>query len=99
MSIKSIHFLCAIPRKTHDGLTYGLVHEPCEFKLGLGPCGRSVIQLTSHQDSQFFAITQVSIPESVTETANTVEPLIETKVFTYKLTDIIGRITTTLLAP
>lgn len=97
MSIKSIHFLCVIPRKTCDGSTYGLVHEPCEFKLGLGPCGRSVIQLTSRQDSHFFAITQVSIPGTVTGDTNGDDQLIETKVFTYKLTDIIGRITTTLI--
>lgn len=99
MSIKSIKFLSAIPRKTSDSALFGLVHEPCEFKLGLGPCGRTVIKLTSQQDSHFFAITQVSLPERVTDASEIGVPLSETKVFTYKLTDIIGRITTTLTGP
>lgn len=99
MSIKSIHFLCAVPRKFSAGGPYKLNHEPCEFKLGVGPCGRNVIELTCQQDSHFFAITQVSIPQNVMHCTSVDASHKEVKVFTYKLTDVLGRITTTLIGP
>ncbi|PMX08444.1 hypothetical protein [Pseudomonas sp. MPR-R5A] len=102
MDITSVHFICAVPHKQNENSRepYRVTHELCEFKLGLGPCGRIVTKLTITQDSHLMAITQVSIPGKTFEEAlKTMDPPLEIKVFTYKQTDILGRTNATLLLP
>lgn len=101
MDITSVHFICAVPHKQNDNSRepYQVTHELCEFKLGLGPCGRIVTKLTISQDSHLLIITQVSISGNSQENAEGPSSHLEVKVFTYKQTDILGRTNATLLLP
>nr|DAF68362.1 MAG TPA: hypothetical protein [Caudoviricetes sp.] len=101
MDITSVHFICAVPHKQNDNSRepYRVTHELCEFKLGLGPCGRVVTKLTISQDSHLLIITQVSISGNSQENTEGPSSNLEVKVFTYKQTDILGRTNATLLLP
>jgi len=82
--IQSIRFICAVPKKENEfDSAYRFAHETCEFALGVGPCGKVVTKLSS--------TTHVSGTLNIMQTTADGE----VKTFTYKLSDILGRIVTT----
>lgn len=81
---KSIKFRAAFPKKE----SYGLLQvADVEFKLGPGPCGRDVVKLNYKLNEHLLVITQESVAKGSWRYDSR-----EIKQFTYKMSDIHGRI-------
>lgn len=95
-SFSAVKFICAIPRLNSDNGNLQIVHEKCVFKTGLGPCGKNVIKLEVETNDGLMTITQTTgtsqrwISASVVAITDR-----EVKRFTYKLSDVLGRIEAT----
>lgn len=104
--VKSIYFLSKVPFlvDTPDGRSHSTKTSDTWFELGLGPCGRYVSVLTVEISERFLKIKQISqVSEDAAELyRNNVpdgRPYVvwidtEIKEFTYKIEDVVGRITT-----
>lgn len=87
---KSLKFLAMVPKVTEHG---GCVNNPLatEYKLGVGPCGLYVYDLSVSFEGEFMHVVQHA--DNRMERRDSVPDLIEEcKVFTYPVRDIIGRV-------
>lgn len=88
-SVSRLRFFASIPRIHQvDGVEHVVPkHECCEFKMGIGPCGRDVVGLWFKLSRSFLTITQASVTPNSSD--------IEHKEFTYLIPEITGRIEAT----
>jgi len=89
--VSRVRFFSFVPRVTElPSNPVQARQELCEFTLGLGPCGRVVSRLWCRIEPDFLFITQESF-----EVDGQVP---EFKEFTYRFTEITGRIASTFTA-